>query len=129
MNKEEIIEQLKTGIYRVTFTKVNGEERSMPCTLQDGQVPVFESKGTKTVNDNVVSAWCTDKQAWRSFRVDSVKSIDQIYIADITEDPENGEYLLTLPDDLIEKTGWEIGDVLKWSVDPVTQLVSVKKES
>ena len=32
LTKEEIVTALKAHAYNVTFTKVNGEVRTMPCT-------------------------------------------------------------------------------------------------
>lgn len=81
MNKAEIVDLLKQDIFTVTFTKVTGEERTMPCTLKEDLIPVIikpavvEIKAPRKENDNVLSVWCTDKQAWRSFRIDSVKSV------------------------------------------------------
>lgn len=76
LTRNEIIEALQVGNCTVKFTKVNGEVREMPCTLREDIVPKYERK--TPVKDatgksaNVVSAWCLDKQEWRSFRVDSV---------------------------------------------------------
>jgi hypothetical protein len=72
MNRELLIEALKKHECTVTFTKVNGETRVMPCTLKEDIVPTVEHKGTKKPNEAVVSAWCLDKREWRSFRVDNV---------------------------------------------------------
>lgn len=74
--KEELQEQLKTGPQIVTFTKADGTERVMRCTLNESYLPLQEEKETKRKpNDEVVPVWDLDKNAWRSFRVDSVKSI------------------------------------------------------
>ena len=72
MNKELLVEALKNHECTVTFTKVNGETRVMPCTLKEDLVPKVEPKGTKKLNEAVVSVWCLDKKEWRSFRVDNV---------------------------------------------------------
>jgi hypothetical protein len=72
MNRELLIEALSNHECTVTFTKVNGETRVMPCTLKEDLVPKVESKGTKKPNESVVSVWCLDKKEWRSFRVDNV---------------------------------------------------------
>ena len=78
LTKEQIVEALKANVCEVTFTKVNGEVRTMPCTLQEGVVPVYERKTpvkeAKEQSD-VLSVWCLDKQAWRSFRVSSVQEL------------------------------------------------------
>jgi len=79
LTKEELIETLKTNVCAVTFTKVNGETRTMPCTLRADIVPVYERKTpVKEATDKekaTLSVWCTDKGAWRSFRVDSVTEV------------------------------------------------------
>jgi acyl-ACP thioesterase len=76
MTKEELLEELRYRICEVTFTKVNGETRTMPCTLRPDLVPAYERKTpVKEATEKesaTLSVWCIDKQAWRSFRVDSV---------------------------------------------------------
>ena len=72
MNRELLLEALSKHECTVTFTKVNGETRVMPCTLKEDLVPKQEPKGTKKPNEAVVSVWCLDKREWRSFRVDNV---------------------------------------------------------
>ena len=75
MDKNILLEALRNNICTVTFTKVNGEKRVMPCTLKEDVIPKVEHKGIKKPNDAVVSVWCVDKSAWRSFRVDSVLDV------------------------------------------------------
>jgi len=75
-------EELNQGICEVTFTKKNGEERVMPCTLVFDHIPEeHHPKGTGTGQHNsqeTIAVWCMDKEAWRSFRVDSVKSFERL---------------------------------------------------
>jgi hypothetical protein len=77
--RTSLLEQLHAGPCVVTFTKVNGEKRVMPCTLQASLLPIVPS--TKEVvterkeNLDTIRVFCTDKQEWRSFRVDSVIDI------------------------------------------------------
>ena len=68
----------------VEFTKINGETRSMPCTLDprivtpapepkvlaEGEVPKVKKE-----NPNVMNVWCTDKKEWRSFRLANFISV------------------------------------------------------
>lgn len=80
---DSIIDQLRSNVLQVTFSKVNGEERIMPCTLQADYMPeILESKINQvddfSVNKSVVRAFAIDKQSWRSFRVDNVKAIEVI---------------------------------------------------
>ena len=72
MDRNILLDALKNHECTVTFTKVNGETRVMPCTLKENLVPKLEHKGTKKSNEAVVSVWCLDKREWRSFRVDNV---------------------------------------------------------
>jgi hypothetical protein len=60
----------------VDFEKVNGEFRSMTCTLQESQLPPPINKSTqKTANPEVCTVWDCNQQAWRSFRWDRIKRI------------------------------------------------------
>ena len=47
MDRNILLEALKNNLCTVTFTKVNGETRVMPCTLKEDVVPTVEPKGTK----------------------------------------------------------------------------------
>ena len=79
LTKEQIVEALKANVCEVTFTKVNGETRTMPCTLKEDIVPAYERKTpvkeATAKEQATLSVWCTDKNAWRSFRVDSVQEL------------------------------------------------------
>lgn len=61
----------------VTFTKKDGTERVMRCTLREDAIPVYEKKteGTKEKNDDVFAVFDLDQRGWRSFRWDSVTGI------------------------------------------------------
>jgi hypothetical protein len=85
MNKTELTELLRQNICSVTFTKVDGTVRTMPCTLDPAIVPpVPEPKvlaegsepRVKKPNDAVFSVWCTDAAGWRSFRWDNFISAE-----------------------------------------------------
>jgi hypothetical protein len=80
LTREEIVEKLKSNVCEVTFTKVNGEVRTMPCTLREDLVPKYERKTPvkeATAKESAtLSVWCIDKAAWRSFRVDSVTNVE-----------------------------------------------------
>jgi len=79
LTREQLTELLHIGECVVEFTKVNGELRSMPCTLKADLIPpapVVEDKTPKEKKPNldVLSVWCLDKSEWRSFRVANVIS-------------------------------------------------------
>lgn len=74
-NKQELLDQLHTGVVTVSFTKVNGERRDMRCTLNEAHLPPREENNksqTRKENPAVQSVWDVDKQAWRSFRWENV---------------------------------------------------------
>ena len=81
LTKQELTEQLLTGVYNVTFTKVDGTERTMPCTLREDILPPAKQedplslKKVRAINDNVLVVYCTDKNEWRSFRVANVTNV------------------------------------------------------
>jgi len=76
--REDLKNSLRTKIGTVTFTKQNGEERVMRCTLQDSilpkQIDLEEAVQKKGPTDSL-AVWDMDKNAWRSFRYDSVISV------------------------------------------------------
>lgn len=74
----ELQEELHKNVVTVTFTKVNGEQRVMPCTLDASRIPAdnLPKNSTKKVNDDVCSVWAIDSNGWRSFRFDSVISYE-----------------------------------------------------
>jgi hypothetical protein len=81
LSSEEITQMLQTHRCEVTFKKVNGDLRVMPCTLRSDILPVkpvteiTEGAKTRTPVPGVISAWCLDRQEWRSFRVNNVVSV------------------------------------------------------
>ena len=66
---------LESGKAKVTFTKADGSTRTMNCTAQTGVVPATATSrdvaGVQTVYD-------LDINEWRSFRWDSVKTVEPI---------------------------------------------------
>lgn len=77
MNYQEILELLQHHDCEVTFTKADGSTRVMPCTLRPEAMPpkLTESKNPRAVNETLISAYCLDKQEWRSFKVANVTNI------------------------------------------------------
>jgi len=71
---------LRESVCEVTFTKVNGDLRTMPCTLNPALLPPVvvvegEEKKERKVNDTSLAVFVTDIKEWRSFRIDSIHSI------------------------------------------------------
>lgn len=77
MSKEKLLEILHNEIITLKFTKTDGTERIMKCTLKDDYL-VKEEKKTDRVkkpNDNVISVWDVEWNGWRSFRYDSLTEV------------------------------------------------------
>jgi hypothetical protein len=122
MTREEIVAMLQAGVCQVTFTKVNGEIRQMPCTLKSELLPPVDSnklheEKTRKQNLDNLSVWCTDKNEWRSFRIDNVQKvtpIPRIHTITLDEDPETGDLILPFTDEILQEAGWKEGDVIEW---------------
>lgn len=104
--RKPLVKQLMEGVLSVNFTKIDGTERTLICTLVGDRIPKEnwpganadkhdEAIGTvqaqaRKKNPSVVPVWSLVDEAWRSFRVDSVKSIRIVSneeIAEIIPDP------------------------------------------
>jgi hypothetical protein len=84
MLRQEIVETLKQGVHVVTFTKVDGTERSMPCTLDPALLPAVdliesqEKPVPRKLNIDTLRVFVTDIQEWRSFRIENLKKIEGV---------------------------------------------------
>jgi len=82
MTRDQMIETLQAGLMEVTFTKTNGEERVMKCSLHKSFTASLTAEVKKTneraINEDVIPVWDIDKGAWRSFRLDSITSTREL---------------------------------------------------
>ena len=75
---------LSKNTHEVTFTKINGETRVMPCTLDPARLDrlpnsqLREVKANREAKPDTLSVYCTDKNEWRSFRVMNLISIKEL---------------------------------------------------
>jgi hypothetical protein len=67
---------LREKILEVTFTKKDGTERVMKCTLRPDLLPaqtdLEEQVEKRKPNPDVINVWDLDANGWRSFRHDSI---------------------------------------------------------
>lgn len=80
---DNIIEQLQTGIVRLSFIKVkDGQVRNMRATLNEDYIPQpdHNPEKRKPLQDKkeVVRVYDLDVEGWRSFRVNSLQTFDTI---------------------------------------------------
>jgi len=82
MDIEEMREKLRSGSHQVVFTKVDGTERKMTCTLDESFIPQAfwpKSEGEKrrktaATPANLLQVFDIENQGWRSFRFENVIS-------------------------------------------------------
>lgn len=70
---------LRCGPATVTFTKADGTDRVMKCTLEEGKLPKVEIKeGAKPRKEPTTSMRVFDleKNEWRSFTIKKVKQVN-----------------------------------------------------
>jgi hypothetical protein len=76
--REWLLGLLRDSEVTVKFTKKDGSERKMLCTLAENKIPSENSPKSsgKTKSDEALAVFDLEKQSWRSFRFDSVKEIN-----------------------------------------------------
>lgn len=82
-DRKSLIELLRDNVVVVTFTKTDGTERKMRCTLLSEYVPnavtngrvLLSDGGEGGINNNNISVWDIESSGWRSFRVESIKTV------------------------------------------------------
>ena len=80
IDRETLNELLHVDVLTVTFTKKDGSERVMRCTLREDLLPTKvvkegEEPKTRKVNEAVMPVFDMDAKAFRSFRLDSIKGV------------------------------------------------------
>jgi hypothetical protein len=80
-DKDFLIEQLKSNVVEVDFVKADGTDRTMRCTLKADLVPKVDikiidtTKPSRKAPENVIPVYDLDNEGWRSFRIDSIKTV------------------------------------------------------
>jgi hypothetical protein len=82
IDTEEGREWLKNLLHErevtIFFTKKDGTERKMRCTLSENKIPTekMPKNSGKTKSEDALAVFDVKKSDWRSFRWDSVKKIE-----------------------------------------------------
>ena len=79
MDIDELREALKTGLATIHFLKKDGTVREMHCTLKPEFLPVMPEPNPRLTygpSPTIVTVWDLEQNAWRSFKFDSIQSID-----------------------------------------------------
>ncbi len=70
---------LHVGPVTVTFTKKDGSERVMKCTLDPKELPeqvITENKKERKQSDNSIAVYDLESKGWRSFVIRSIKRVN-----------------------------------------------------
>ena len=65
---------LEQSVVEVTFTKKDGTERVMNCTLLEDYLPETTGAG-RSAGSDAFAVFDVDADGWRSFRWDSIKAV------------------------------------------------------
>ena len=65
---------LEQSVVEITFTKKDGTERVMNCTLLEDYLPETTGAGRSSGSD-ALAVFDVDADGWRSFRWDSIKAV------------------------------------------------------
>ena len=75
--REDLVDRLKQSVVNVVFTKADGSERTMNCTLKLDNIPEDQHpKGVIKSESDQIRVFDTDIQEWRSFNFSSVKTVN-----------------------------------------------------
>ena len=83
-DKEELrkwlVDTLNDSCLTITFTKTDGTERVMKCTLNSDVIVPYQQKTDrkKSANDQLISVWDIENSGWRSFKIDNIKNIQGV---------------------------------------------------
>ena len=78
VNRKWLNQLLSDGVVAVKFTKKDGTDRSMVCTLSSKVIPnEYTPRGEdkREKSSDALAVFDLEKEGWRSFRWDSVKSV------------------------------------------------------
>lgn len=79
--RDTLLKDLRSNVVEVHFTKANGENRVMRCTLSKHLLPESyrnsleeqaNEKAFHSENPDVIAVWDLGANGWRSFRIESV---------------------------------------------------------
>ena len=77
ITREDLVDRLKQSVVNVVFTKADGSERTMNCTLKLENIPEDQHpKSTIKSESDQIRVFDTDVQEWRSFNFSSVKTVN-----------------------------------------------------
>lgn len=76
-DKSDLQRDFRKRIALVKFEKADGTIREMRCTLKEEFLPPKKDEySPRKENDTVLAVWDLEKNAWRSFNLDAILSLE-----------------------------------------------------
>lgn len=78
MDRFQLKQSLENGVVTIFFEKADGTLREMRCTLQPQYLPpqlLQEGGSSRAGHPDILAVWDVENGGWRSFRIDTIKSI------------------------------------------------------
>ena len=78
--RESIKELLRNFDAKIVFTKKDGTDREILCTLREGVAIPYEKKTERTRETitEILPVWDTEANSWRSVNITTIKSMELI---------------------------------------------------
>lgn len=73
LNRGDLITMLEAGNVIIDYTKLDGSNRVMTATLQEGVIPNVNSNSNEA-SDNIV-IWLPEEKVWRTVKLDRINEI------------------------------------------------------
>lgn len=76
-SRDELTKALSEQNAEILFTKKDGSERVMKCTLRSGVAIPYEKKTDRTREGqpNILPVWDLEADGWRSVNIDTIKDV------------------------------------------------------
>lgn len=97
--------------------------------LDDEQYTVEDAH--RVILDEIMSLYDYHKsrcEKFKKFMEMMQPKQNDTWVVPVESDPINGDFYVTFPDELIEKTGWVTGDTLEWTQKDDESYILRKKE-
>lgn len=81
-SKEDLIKVLQQDVIFVTFNKLNGDQRTMECTLEPSVLPeatrgdALSQTRVRNIESKTIVVWDVNAKDWRSFRYDRIIKVE-----------------------------------------------------
>ena len=78
ISRAEITTALREQNAEITFTKKDGTDRVMKCTLRSDVAIPYEKKTDRTREgkENILPVWDLEADAWRSVNIETIKEVN-----------------------------------------------------